>query len=297
MPRDVGLLEGVGADQRAADLPGDGDDRDGVHLGVGQRGDQVGGAGARRGHHDADPAGGVRVAAGGVAGALLVADQDVPQLLRVEQRVVDRQHRAAGDPEDDVDAELLQRAHHRLRAGELVGGDASRRRHARLGGGLSGGLRCGIGAVGGCGRRWLGCSRGRCAHVVLDVLVSFPSGKKKPPSASAAVRGLRAGASGYARHEGKRGTNALANTTSIPPNFIASTVASALVRRQISARSSVSGMMHRCPPVSIPDPSSATSAPRGDPDVADGALRDRVRGAGSAGAGAGVPGPGAWRCW
>ena len=36
---DVRLLEGVGADQRPADLPGDGDHRDGVHLGIGQRGD------------------------------------------------------------------------------------------------------------------------------------------------------------------------------------------------------------------------------------------------------------------
>ena len=47
---DVGLLERVGADQCASDLSGDRDHRDGVHLGVGQRGDQVGGAGTRCGH-------------------------------------------------------------------------------------------------------------------------------------------------------------------------------------------------------------------------------------------------------
>ena len=34
---DVGLLEGVGADRRRADLTGDGDDRHGVHVGVGER--------------------------------------------------------------------------------------------------------------------------------------------------------------------------------------------------------------------------------------------------------------------
>ena len=105
---DVGLLEGVGPDQGAPDLAGDRDDRNGVHLRVGQRGHQVGGARTRGGHHHADLAGGVRVTAGRVAGALLVADQDMPQLLGVEQWVVDREHGTAGNPEDDLDVELLQ---------------------------------------------------------------------------------------------------------------------------------------------------------------------------------------------
>ena len=87
---DVSLLEGVGPDQRAADLPGDGDHRHGVHLRVGQRSHQVGGTGTRGGHADPDSAGGVCVAAGGVARALLVANQHMAQLLRVEQRVIDR---------------------------------------------------------------------------------------------------------------------------------------------------------------------------------------------------------------
>ena len=47
---DVGFLEGVGADQRRGHLAGDRDDGDGVHLGVGDRGDQVGGARTRGGH-------------------------------------------------------------------------------------------------------------------------------------------------------------------------------------------------------------------------------------------------------
>ena len=104
----------------AAHLSGDRHHRDRVHLRVGQRRHQVGGTGTRRRHAHADPAGGVRVAAGGVPGALLVADQHVAQLLRVEKRVVDRQHGAAGDAEDDVDVELLQRPDDRLRAGELL---------------------------------------------------------------------------------------------------------------------------------------------------------------------------------
>ena len=44
---DVGLLEGVGADRAAPDLAGDGDDRDRVHVGVGERRHQVGRARAR----------------------------------------------------------------------------------------------------------------------------------------------------------------------------------------------------------------------------------------------------------
>ena len=70
-------------------------------------GDQVGGSGAGRRHADTDLAGGVRVAAGRVTGALLVADQHVAQLRRVEQRVIDRQHRTAGNAEDHLDVEFL----------------------------------------------------------------------------------------------------------------------------------------------------------------------------------------------
>ncbi|BBX26459.1 hypothetical protein MALV_15840 [Mycolicibacterium alvei] len=62
----------------------------------------------------------MRIAAGGVAGALFMADQHVTHLLRVEQWIVHRQHGATGDTEDDVDAELFQRPDDRLGAGELL---------------------------------------------------------------------------------------------------------------------------------------------------------------------------------
>ena len=159
---DVGFLEGVGADQGATDLPGDRDDGDRVHLRVGQRRDEVGGAGPRGGHHHADLAGGVGVAAGRVAGALLVADQHVTQLLRVEQRVVDRQHGSAGDAEDDVDVELLERPDYRLRARHLLRGNLFRLRGGRVRGAGAGGRA--VGAV-----RRLRWSRGGCAHDVLLV--------------------------------------------------------------------------------------------------------------------------------
>src|SRR5262249_29319436 len=73
------LLEGVAADDGGADLPGDGDDRAGVHLGVGQAGDEVGRPGPAGGQADADLAGAAGVALGGEAAALLVPRQDGAQ--------------------------------------------------------------------------------------------------------------------------------------------------------------------------------------------------------------------------
>ena len=51
---DVGLLEAVGAEQVGAHLAGDEDRRHRVHDGVGDRGDEVGGAGAGGGERHAD---------------------------------------------------------------------------------------------------------------------------------------------------------------------------------------------------------------------------------------------------
>ena len=59
-----------------------------------------------------------------VTGALLVPDQDVPDLGRVEQRVVGGQDRAAGDAEDGVDAGVLERADQALRPGDLLSSSA-----------------------------------------------------------------------------------------------------------------------------------------------------------------------------
>ena len=106
-----------------------------VHVGVGDRRDEVGGARAGGRHADADLAGGAGVALGRVAGALLVADQDVADLGGVHQRVVGRQDRAAGDAEDGVDADALEGADQALRAGDLdrPGGPYRRREVGRKG--------------------------------------------------------------------------------------------------------------------------------------------------------------------
>jgi hypothetical protein len=120
---DVGFLERVGADGLGGDLPGDRDHRDGVHVRVGDRGDEVRRPGTGGRHADADLAGGDRVPLGRVAGALLVADQDVPDVRGVHQRVVGGQDRAPGQTEDDLDPYRLERTDEALRAGELGDGE------------------------------------------------------------------------------------------------------------------------------------------------------------------------------
>src|SRR5207245_2346132 len=57
-------------------------------------------------------AGGARVALGGVAGSGLLADQHVAQALEVVQRIVDRQHGAAGKAEDEIHTLSLQALQH-----------------------------------------------------------------------------------------------------------------------------------------------------------------------------------------
>ena len=103
----VALLEGIGADGAGRDLSGDDDHRDRVHVGVAQRRDDVRGRRAGRDHGDTRAARGVCVALGHVTGALLMANQDVPD-RRIDDRVVDRQDRTARKSEHDLDALILE---------------------------------------------------------------------------------------------------------------------------------------------------------------------------------------------
>ena len=114
----VALLEAVGADHRPAHLAGDGHHRHRVHVGVAQRRDQVGGRRPARDHGHPGPAGDVGVALGHVAGALLVADQDVAD-RRIEDRVVGRQDAAARQAEDHLDLLQLQAPDESLGSGQL----------------------------------------------------------------------------------------------------------------------------------------------------------------------------------
>ena len=111
--------------RKVGDLAGQDDDRDRVHQRVGHAGDGVGGAGAGGDEHDAGPAGRARVALGGVRGALLVAHQDVADVVLLEDLVVDRQHRAAGIAEHGVDALVLQGLDDDLARRSSVGSSSS----------------------------------------------------------------------------------------------------------------------------------------------------------------------------
>src|SRR5207253_8505730 len=86
----------------------EGDDRDRVHRGVLERGDQVGGGRTRGDQADPDPARRAGVALGGVTRGGLLAHEDVPEPLEVVERVVDGEDGAAGQAEDQVDALPLQ---------------------------------------------------------------------------------------------------------------------------------------------------------------------------------------------
>ena len=116
----VALLERVGADGGRGHLAGDDDHRDRVHVGVAQRRDDVGGGRAAGHHGDAGLAGGVGVALGHVAGALLVAHEDVAD-RRVDDRVVHREDGPAGQAEDDLDPFHLEGLDEGLASVELHG--------------------------------------------------------------------------------------------------------------------------------------------------------------------------------
>ena len=123
MPGDadrVAFLEGVRADQMRRHLAGDADHRDRIHQGIGQRGDRIGRAGAGGDEHDARPSRRAGIAFGRVAGALLMADENVAQLRLMIEHVVDRQDGAARIAEQGIDAMILQGFDHHFRAGHYA---------------------------------------------------------------------------------------------------------------------------------------------------------------------------------
>ena len=85
-PGDVGFLKGVGADQLAAHLSGDADDRRRIEHGCGNSRDHVGRAGSRSRDGDAHLPAGARVTVGHVRRSLLVAHQDVMDVAALAAR-------------------------------------------------------------------------------------------------------------------------------------------------------------------------------------------------------------------
>jgi hypothetical protein len=104
---DVGLLKGIGADQLAADLTGNTNDRGRVQHGRSDAGHHVGSSRTGGGHGDSRLSAGARVSIRHVSGALLMPHQHVMDLA-VLQGIVSRQDGATGISEDVGHAFVLQ---------------------------------------------------------------------------------------------------------------------------------------------------------------------------------------------
>jgi hypothetical protein len=116
----IAFLEGIRADERGRNLTGEADERDGIHQRVLQGRDGIGRARAGGDEHDADLAGGAGVPFGHVAGALLVAHEDVLDVVLLEDLVIDRQDGAARIAENMFYAVVSQRLQDNFGARHLV---------------------------------------------------------------------------------------------------------------------------------------------------------------------------------
>ena len=114
---DVCLLEGIGSDELRTDLTGDCQQRNRVHVSVSDCGHQVRCTRARGRDADTELAASRGITFGSVTGTLFVTNQNVTNLLGVHQRVVSWQNRSARQTENIRDAQILQAANDRLRAG------------------------------------------------------------------------------------------------------------------------------------------------------------------------------------
>ena len=116
---DIGLLEGVLADQAGFHLAGDDHHRHGIHPGIGDAGQQIGRARSAGRHADADFSRRPGITAGGERAALFMARQNNPD-GRIGQRLVKFDGRAAGIGETEFDAEPPQRFDGNLRPAQQL---------------------------------------------------------------------------------------------------------------------------------------------------------------------------------
>jgi len=112
----IRFLKGVVADQAGRDLAGYGHQRNGVHIGGCQSGDQIGGAGAGGRHTDPDLARGAGEAVGGMRSPLLMAGEIEGHPRRIEC-IKDVDHHTARISEEGAHTLLLQGVDDHLCAG------------------------------------------------------------------------------------------------------------------------------------------------------------------------------------
>ena len=74
----IGLLESVATDQRRRNLTGNNDQRNGIHIGIGNTRNRIGGARTRCNQDDAGAAGGTGISFGCMGGASFVPRKDMP---------------------------------------------------------------------------------------------------------------------------------------------------------------------------------------------------------------------------
>ena len=119
-PVGVDLLEGVGPDHRLRHLPGDGDQRDRVELGVGDRRQEIGRArtGGAEAHGRAPGRAGDPL--GDEPRALLVTGEDVTDRAGAE-RIIEGQARPSGDAGNDADPLAFEKPHREGGTGGLHG--------------------------------------------------------------------------------------------------------------------------------------------------------------------------------
>ena len=123
---DVHLLEGVGADERARHLSGDGNERRAVHPRIGDGRHEVRGARSAGGHADPHAPAGARVPLGGMSSPLFVPAEHVAKPVAIlPERVIERHDGAARDAEDQVDTLADERL-----AEDLCSGARRRAGHA-----------------------------------------------------------------------------------------------------------------------------------------------------------------------
>ena len=105
----VGLLKRVGADEGRRHLSGDDDHRDRIHECVGNTGNRICRTGTACHQHHARLAGGARVTLCSVRRGLFVTNKNMLDPFLLEQRVINREHRAARIAKDDFHAEIDKR--------------------------------------------------------------------------------------------------------------------------------------------------------------------------------------------